>query len=199
MFLTKFSKALTGIGLVPPSNGRVIRSSAIAVTRLRRRIAAACRVAEIKPDVIVQAEAARSVEEELLYEIVNCMTPDKTVDQGVKLQSRTNLMTRFEELLAADAGCQLRLPEICAAVGVPKRTLRIWCASVLGMGPGQYVRLRRLNLVRSALCSAGVAGTTVTQIAKKYGFSELGHFAIAYWRAFGEKPSATMRRFAGRF
>jgi transcriptional regulator GlxA family with amidase domain len=104
-------------------------------------------------------------------------------------------MARFEELLTADAGRKLRLSEMCTALGVPERTLRLCCAEMLGMGPSQYVRLRRLKLVRSALRRAGPAGTTIAQIAGQYGFSEFGRFAIAYRLAFGEKPSATLQRF----
>jgi AraC-like DNA-binding protein len=61
------------------------------------------------------------------------------------------------------------------------------------MSPGQYARLRRLNLVRAALRRADPAATSIAEIARQYGFSELGRFAAAYRTAFGETPSATLR------
>jgi AraC-like DNA-binding protein len=84
--------------------------------------------------------------------------------------------------------------ELCAAVAVPERTLGICCAEFLGMSPGSYVRVRRLNLFRAALLRADPATASVAEIARRYGFSELGHFAATYRGAFGETPSATLYR-----
>jgi AraC-like DNA-binding protein len=193
--LAKFGKSLIGDDLIPPSVGRVMRPAAGAVAHLRRQCARACRVAESKPDRIAHGEAARALEEDLLHAIVNCMTPTDTHEHGAKLQYHMSIMASFEELLATHVGRQLRLSEICTALGVPERTLRVCCAEILGMGPSQYARLRRLNLVRSALRRHRAAGTTIAQIAGQYGFSEFGRFAVAYRLAFGEKPSATLRRF----
>jgi AraC-like DNA-binding protein len=80
------------------------------------------------------------------------------------------------------------------ALGVSERTLRACCAEFLGMSPGRYIRLRRLNLVRAALRCADPATTSVGELARRYGFSELGRFAIRYRTIFGETPSATLRR-----
>ena len=60
------------------------------------------------------------------------------------------------------------------------------------MSPGQYERLRRLNLVRTALRRADPETASVTEIAKQHGFSELGRFAVAYRLLFGEAPSITL-------
>lgn len=193
--LAKYGKAFIGVDLVPPAVGRIMRPPAGAAVRLRRQCARACRVAELKPDNIAQGEAARSLEQDLLYAIVKCMTPPDTHEHGAKSQYHTSIMERFEELLAADTSRQLRISEMCTALGVPERTLRLCCAEMLGMGPSQYVRLLRLKLVRSALRHPRAAGTTIAQIAGQYGFSEFGRFAIVYRLAFGERPSATLQRF----
>jgi hypothetical protein len=34
----------------------------------------------------------------------------------------------------------------------------------------------------------------VTEVAVHFGFLELGRFSVEYRRAFGERPSATLRR-----
>jgi AraC-like DNA-binding protein len=51
-----------------------------------------------------------------------------------------------------------------------------------------------MSLVRRALRRGdqGVAGVAV--VARRYGFSDLGRFAIRYNAVFGEAPSATLRR-----
>jgi transcriptional regulator GlxA family with amidase domain len=99
----------------------------------------------------------------------------------------------MEEFLEANAGQPLYLAEICAAIGVAERTLRIACEEHLGMGPIRYLTLRRMHLVRRALLRADPAKATVTQIATGYGFWELGRFSVAYRALFGESPSESLR------
>ena len=103
-------------------------------------------------------------------------------------------MNRFEKLLASHVGRKLPAARICASIGVSERTLRLCCAKFLGMGPSRYIRLRRLNLVRAAGRRADPATMSVAELAGRYGFFELGRFAIRYRTLFGELPSATLRR-----
>src|SRR5262249_41135738 len=96
--------------------------------------------------------------------------------------------------LAAREGRALRMPELCEAISVRERTLRMCCTKFLGMSPGRYIRLRRLSRVRAALLSGEAAATTVGAIARHYGFSELGRMAVDYRVVFGETPLTTLRR-----
>jgi AraC-like DNA-binding protein len=103
------------------------------------------------------------------------------------------IIARFEEVLATHSERQLQIPELCTAIGVPERTLRICCAEFLGMSPNRYLRLRHLNMVRAALRRADSPTATVSKFARRYGFSELGRFAAIYRTVFGETPSTTLR------
>src|SRR5206468_10190036 len=87
----------------------------------------------------------------------------------------------------------LYVGEICAAIGVTDRSLRMHCAEHLGMSPHRYLCLRRMNLARRAL-ETSARPSTVSQIATEFGFYELGRFAVAYRQLFGELPSAALRR-----
>jgi AraC-like DNA-binding protein len=103
-------------------------------------------------------------------------------------------MARFED---ACSPCEHRastLIELCATLGVPERSLRTSCMQHLGMGPMSYLRLRRLKSVRRALCSASPDDSSVAELARRYGFTELGRFAVKYRQVFGELPSATLQR-----
>jgi AraC-like DNA-binding protein len=62
------------------------------------------------------------------------------------------------------------------------------------MSPVAYDRLCRLSLARRALRGGGGAAGTVAAAARDCGFPDTGRFAIDYRRAFGETPSATVRR-----
>jgi AraC family ethanolamine operon transcriptional activator len=61
------------------------------------------------------------------------------------------------------------------------------------MGPKHYLLLRRMHLARRALREA-TTDATVTDVATRYGFWQLGRFAVDYQSLFGESPSATLRR-----
>jgi AraC-like DNA-binding protein len=48
--------------------------------------------------------------------------------------------------------------------------------------------------VRGALRNADPDMVTVTEIARRYGFTQFGRFAGAYRAVFGESPSTTLKR-----
>jgi transcriptional regulator GlxA family with amidase domain len=111
-----------------------------------------------------------------------------------KNQRHLMIIERFKELLETNLCEPMHLAEICAAIGVSERTLRVCCHEHLGMGPIRYLWLRRMRLARRALMLADPAGATVTQIATEHGFWEFGRFAVSYRALFGEAPSASLRR-----
>jgi AraC-like DNA-binding protein len=187
--LAAFGLALLGAALDPPASARILRPSAGAAHLLRLH-ARACRLAETKPELIQHEKVSRAIEQDLLPALFTCLAADDV--QAVAWQRRASVMDRFEMLL--ETHCQMRLysRQLCAAVGVPERTLRVYCTDSLGMSPGSYVRLRRLNLARAMLQRSNPATGSVAETAKQYGFSELGRFAAVYRRAFGETPSATL-------
>jgi transcriptional regulator GlxA family with amidase domain len=102
-------------------------------------------------------------------------------------------MVRFEEVLEEHLSRALHMPELCELITVSRRTLRLCCAEFLGMSPTRYVLLRRLKKVRSALRDADPEMANVSEIAHRFGFTELGRFAGNYQATFGETPSTTLR------
>ena len=144
--------------------------------------------------MVAHPEVARALDQDLLHAIVNCLTIDAADSRPVARRSHINIMDRFEHMLAANSDRQLPIPELCAKIGVPERSLRECCAAVLGMSPSQYDRLRRLNLARRALRRADPEAMSVVEVAKRCGFKEMGRFAAQYRTIFGENPSITLRR-----
>jgi AraC-like DNA-binding protein len=192
--LARYGKALTGHDLVAPRGCRIVRPNPIDAARLRRLHATACRLAQTRPKVVAHRQVARALEHDLLHALVNCLDGGGTQHRAAAWKRHAAIMNRFERLLASHAGRQLPAARICASINVSQRTLRVCCAEFLGMGPSRYIRLRRLNLVHAALRRADPTRTSVAKLAKHYGFSELGRFAIRYRTLFGEPPSATLRR-----
>jgi len=103
-------------------------------------------------------------------------------------------MRRFRRVVEENPGEPLYIPEICKAIRVADRTLRLCCQQHLGMGPKRYLLLRRLHLAWRTLRQAEPDATTVTDTATRYGFWQLGRFAVEYQSLFGESPSVTLHR-----
>jgi transcriptional regulator GlxA family with amidase domain len=137
-------------------------------------------------------EVVRAIEQDLLYTLVNCLTTNNVHERAGPKQHHMGIIARFEAILAKNTERQLQIPQVCTLIGVSERTLRTCCTEVLGMGPNRYIRLQRLNLVRGALRRVE-APRPIGEIARRYGFSELGRFAKLYQTMFGEAPSTTLR------
>ncbi|MFC4946601.1 AraC family transcriptional regulator [Pseudonocardia sp. GCM10023141] len=82
--------------------------------------------------------------------------------------------------------------ELANASGVGIRALEDGFRRYVGESPTAHLRRVRLDRVRAEL-SAARPGTTVSEVAYRWGFTHLGRFAGAYAEAFGEPPSATLR------
>lgn len=191
--LAVYSKVLTGSQLIPPLAGRVLRPSPPAAANLRRILSSACRVAETKPEIIAHQEAARALEQELIHALVSCLTANDAYRSLATKRHHSEIMLRFEDALAGHVDRQPGVPALCAAIGVPERTLQACCLEFLGMSPSRYLWLRRLNMVHAALRHADPATASVAEIAQRYQFLDLKRFATVYRAIFGEMPSDTLR------
>lgn len=100
---------------------------------------------------------------------------------------------RAEEFIRSRAAEALTLGNIAAAAGVSIRALTEGFRRTRQTTPMAFLREQRLLGTRAALQTIG-ADDTVTTIALRWGFGNLGRFAADYRRRFGEPPSATLRR-----
>jgi len=193
-FFARSSKDLTGSEIMPPKVSRVLHPTRTAAVELRRLHAKVCRLAETKSETLSHQEVARTIENDIIYVLIKCLLTNVVHGDTAPRRRRANIMDRFEDVLATKFDRQMSIPELCADLGVAERSFRMCCFDVLGMSPSRYIRLRRLNLAHVALRHASPDAVNVSQIAQRYGFSELGRFAAAYRETFGELPSASLQR-----
>ena len=192
--LAVFSKAFTGLAMAAPRYSQILRPVASRQGELLRLHAAAAKLAETRPQVLDRGEAARAMEHELAEALVMCLSEAEIREVPVSARNALEVMVRFEALLASRPRQTLLVPKISAAIGVSDRTFRNFCSVCLGVGPRQYLQLRRLQFVRAAILRADPATARIAEIATEGGFTDLGRFASLYRGAFGETPSTTLRR-----
>jgi AraC-like DNA-binding protein len=187
-------KAVTGHEFSGSPLKHLVRPDAAIMPRLLKLHELVGQLAKTTPDLLVLPEVARSLEQELIHLMIRCLI--ESVSSGMTTGGRRHdaIVARFEEFLEANPETPLYLTEICAAIGVAERTLRVACEEHLGIGPIRYLSLRRMHLVRRALLRADPATATVTRLATDHGFWELGRFSVAYRALFGEPPSESLRR-----
>jgi len=106
----------------------------------------------------------------------------------------SSAVRRAVRFVEANVARPLTVHDMAAAAGVSLRTLQQMFRTERAETPHAYLARARLDAVRLALLRADPDRDTVAAIARTWGFLGLGRFAAAYREAFGENPSATLRR-----
>jgi AraC-like DNA-binding protein len=191
--MISFGAALAGVDLIPPKDPLIHTPPPAAMTKLQRLHAAAGHLAENAPEIIANPDAARGLEQAMIEALIGCLGSHNGRESSLAQGQHAIVMHRFHQVVDEHPEQPLYIPEICTAIGVSQRTLRMCCDEHLGMAPKRYL-LRRMHLVRRALHEAAADTASVTDVATRYGFWHLGRFAVEYCSVFGESPSATLRR-----
>jgi AraC family ethanolamine operon transcriptional activator len=103
----------------------------------------------------------------------------------------TRLIRSVEDLVRARGAEPLHISEICAELGVSRRSLQRAFTRSLGIGPATYLRNRRLGQVRRVLQRGEGDDQSIARLAFDHGFWDPGRFARTYRTMFGETPSET--------
>ena len=106
--------------------------------------------------------------------------------------SRRAVVERAEAAVRARPADAIRIATLCRALRISERGFRNAFYSVRGMSPKRALVTMRLSAVRRALVASSTTPTTVTEVATRFGFYELGRFAVVYRQTFGEPPSQSL-------
>ncbi|MBS1213231.1 MAG: AraC family transcriptional regulator [Proteobacteria bacterium] len=146
-----------------------------------------------RPQMLQFPAAVRLFEEDLvrqLAEAIDCRPPKPLTERPF---SRARGLDRALDYLHSRPLADISLPVLCEAVAVSQRTLERAFQDTFDMSARDYLKLRRLHAVRRQLMATGKGEAKIGDIAYAHGFYELGRFAAAYTRLFGERPSETLR------
>ena len=109
----------------------------------------------------------------------------------LRTQQYRRIVSHFEEVARENIRTFVHVADLSRIAEVNQRTLSRAFREVCGIGPYRYLQQLRLNEVRRVLLSEG---GSITEVAMRFGFRELGKFGVLYRKAFGESPSETRRR-----
>jgi AraC family ethanolamine operon transcriptional activator len=172
---------------------RLLRPSPRVTRRFTSLVHRCLSAAEQRPQLLGCPLAVESLQSELLVAATQLFTNQQ------HSASRQFEYWRCQTKLALDTALNdveqtLSISKLARQTGVPERTLRTAFQKCYGLSPLEYLRIYRLHHARQLLLASCPDQTTVTQIALGLGFWELGRFAGAYRRLFGELPSETLRK-----
>ena len=165
-------------------------SSPEATARLRRGIAAAVRAANAGRG-FVDPEVNELFDFRVPALILNTITGNEG-DYGVPdLPLRRRAVHTALDFLDAHDHLPLTVSELCRRAGVSVPSLYRGFMERFGIGPKQYLHVRRLDGVRRELRSAP-SEVRVVDVANRWGFWHMGRFAADYRKQFGELPSQAL-------
>lgn len=115
---------------------------------------------------------------------------DPRGDERVTTRSVSRALSYIDDRLAEP----ITVGDIAAAAGLSVRGLQDAFRRDLDITPMQQLTRARLSAARRDLLEADpTTGTTVADIARKWGFGQMGRFAGRYRSEFGESPRTTLR------
>lgn len=98
-----------------------------------------------------------------------------------------------EDYMRAHLDAPITNEMLAELTGVSVRTLHGGFRKFRGSSPMRYLRELRMHQVREALLDTQQP-RSVTELAMRWGFAELGRFSAEYRKCFGELPSCTLRQ-----
>ena len=102
-------------------------------------------------------------------------------------------LVRAEAYMRRRLGDPLTIPDIARSSGVSLRGLQLLYQRRLGSTPLLHLRTLRLAAAREVLERAA-GDETVTAVARRFGYTNVGRFSAHYRAAYDETPSATLQR-----
>lgn len=140
------------------------------------------------------ALTAAGQDDAVLRTVVMMLRPDLFfAPQWVSPPVRSFDLDALLEQIEANLGRRVTLADMEAWSGRTARALQLAFQKRFGIGPMQWLRDRRLELVRARLLAAE-PGATIREIAAACGMPRMATLIPEYSSRFGELPSETLAR-----
>lgn len=151
-----------------------------------------------QPDGLQASPLARaSLSDALLTALLTCAPHDHSHQLAAPGPLvRPGYLRRAEAYIDAHASEPITMIDVAGVAGVSLRSLQKAFMRYRGCSPKDFLKERRLDLVRGRLLAADPE-TSIKTAATAAGYSNTGRFAADYKQRFGESPRDTLRRVRG--
>lgn len=181
-----------------PPNPRQSYWGTIDITELNRLKALLTDTAQLiehSPAVLNHRETARNIAQSLLIQTFAVARKRSATSTAVDRAQRSHAQTvkQVHDYLRQCPAEPVYVLDLCRVMRISQPTLFRAFRQTLGVGPKEYLQIRRLHLSRQRLLHPDQT-VSVQDVAYDLGFWHLGRFSRAYKAMFGETPSNTLRR-----
>lgn len=181
--------------VVVPGERRVLPIGRPAIDAIRRALARVRRSVRHAPSALHDPIASGMLQGDVVRAMLAALDGAPAREPVGAAEARhVQILIEAMEFLGATKTHAVMLPELCAAIRTSARTLTRVFHDAFRISPARYLRLRRLGQVRAHLRRGSPRPESVTAAALRFGFSELGRFAVEYRHLFGESPSFTLKK-----
>jgi hypothetical protein len=130
--MAEISIALAGRDLGPRDGVLSMRAEPSRLARLLRLHEAAGRLAETAPEIVSNLDAARGLEQILIDAMIGCLSHGLVQEDSASRRRHSTIIRRFRTFAEEHPEEPLYLADVCAAIGVNRRTLHYCCLEQLG-------------------------------------------------------------------
>ena len=123
--LAAASSALAGRDLGAPTDPQVVMPTPGNMANLFRAQNTASNLAKNSPHLLANAEIARALKQSLIGATIACLSDADPSNERWAQQTHDTIMRRFRRVLEEHPDRPIYMQEICGAIGVPERTLRL--------------------------------------------------------------------------
>lgn len=191
--LDAFSMQVDGVPAEEWLRGRrLLRAAPGRLDAFRRFLGSVFETVE-KDEVVLHRQATRFLRQAILGHLLHALDSAEVESQWIgSYENRRQVVDRARAYVLEHLDAPVTVADLCQVLHISRRTLQTCFSEVLDTNPIHYLRAVRLAGARRSLRAAG-KGESVQDIAARWGFWHLSHFAADYRRMFGELPSETMR------
>lgn len=164
------------------------------MAELRAFLANAFEMVRNNSALLRHRQVQKGLRSALLNALLGAIGEARQVPVGWREMSHRKVVESAKNYVLDRADEPVTVEELCKAVGVSRRSLQSCFQEVMGTNPVNYLRTMRLNAARRELRSDDSKTRLVADVAARWGFWHLSHFATDYHNLFGELPSTTLAR-----
>ncbi|MES2941370.1 MAG: helix-turn-helix domain-containing protein [Pseudomonadota bacterium] len=172
----------------------LLQATAQTQTEFKQLLGSVFYRAQVQPSMLEQADVRQMLTLLLSQAVLDCVDASQIqIQLPSSGASRRRIVAKARNYMRDHAEEAITVPVLCQAIGASRRALQYAFEDVLHLSPVTYLRVMRLNRVRSELLSGSTA--TLGDIAARWGFWHMSRFAAEYRELFDELPSATRSKF----
>ncbi|OJX04380.1 MAG: AraC family transcriptional regulator [Burkholderiales bacterium 70-64] len=173
----------------------VVKIAPRRLAECRDRILALFATFPLNAEVADCSDAEQRLERGLLHELLSLVS-DSSCNSPRRPSSSCGsfMVDKCHRLTIGNASNPPSVLDLCRHLRSSRRAIQRGFRSVANTTPVNYIRSIRLNAVRRELINSRASDASIGDIAAKWGFFHLSHFASEYRTLFGELPSQTRRK-----